>query len=108
MLSSMWKFWRVGWKRVQKIWIWTGRPFTSNRIMNPSTHQKRPKLGLNQIKSMFWTGLHNLQISILLNTFGITSKGNFSSTPPPLLEFMDYGSGWYMNGKVFQLKFVKI
>jgi hypothetical protein len=42
-----------------------------NKIMTPSTLAKRPNNGFKIINIKLWTGLHNPQTSIPLNTFGV-------------------------------------
>ena len=46
-----------------------------SRIMTPSTPAKRPRTGFNPMVSRFCHGQHSLLILILLNIYGIISKG---------------------------------
>lgn len=52
--------------------------------------QKKPRNGWRITISLSWTGLHSLQTSILLNTFGIMSKENFVNIQHRQREFERY------------------
>ena len=45
-----------------------------NKVMIPSTSLGEPKDGLKSRGSIFWIGLHSLQVLTPLNILGITSR----------------------------------
>ena len=91
MLNSMWPFWSrdycKAWRNLKLLKITL--PF--NMIMISSIPLEEPKNGLKNRKSSFWTGLHNFQTLVPLNTPRITSRDAFQVMKMPLQEFINYG-----------------
>ena len=76
MLSSILKFWRmsfrIAWSGGEKVLLIS----SFSRTMIPSTLVNWLNCGLKIMEFRSWSGLHNLQISTLLNISGFTSKNS--------------------------------
>src|SRR5207245_8970292 len=74
-----------------------------NKIMIPSTSLGEPKGGLKSRGSIFWIGLHSLQILTTLNILGITSRDVSQLMRVLLQEFITDGKGeWSSGGKLMR------
>src|SRR5216684_3145921 len=68
--------------------------------MTLSTPQRRPRSGWKMTISASWTGPHNLQTSILLNTYGNISNQNSPSIQHSQKGIGKFGREWQRCGTI--------
>src|SRR5882762_6731356 len=91
-------FWMKNSKKVSSFTTKPRMTLSFNKIMTPSTHAKRPPPGSKTIIMKSYHGLHSLQILILLNICGVTSRKGWQIMRFHLEEFWSYGTKYRWNG----------